>query len=134
MSHEIIVNLIANTTTRLRPDAMIGLTIGAWSGRPIEEPLIWVAVSYATVIFGTAGRRTQGPQRLEAGRVWRPLPPIGRHRYVHKLYALDTVLPVLNPATKATLEKAMHGHILAQCELVGSTSLPDRAVSVKRLP
>jgi Raf kinase inhibitor-like YbhB/YbcL family protein len=48
-----------------------------------------------------------------------PCPPIGRHRYVHKLYALDTVLPVLQPATKAALEKAMHGHILAQGELVG---------------
>jgi len=48
-----------------------------------------------------------------------PCPPIGRHRYFHKLYALDTVLPVLHPATKATLEKAMQGHILAQDELVG---------------
>jgi Raf kinase inhibitor-like YbhB/YbcL family protein len=48
-----------------------------------------------------------------------PCPPIGRHRYVHKLVALDTVLPVLQPATKAALEKAMHGHILAQGELVG---------------
>ena len=48
-----------------------------------------------------------------------PCPPIGRHRYVHKLYALDTVLPLLQPATKAALEKAMQGHILAQCELVG---------------
>ena len=48
-----------------------------------------------------------------------PCPPIGRHRYFHKLYALDTVLPVLNPATKAALESAMRGHILAQCELVG---------------
>jgi len=48
-----------------------------------------------------------------------PCPPIGRHRYVHKLYALDTVLPVLHPATKATLEKAMQGHILARGELVG---------------
>jgi hypothetical protein len=48
-----------------------------------------------------------------------PCPPIGRHRYVHKLYALDTVLPVLQPATKAALEKAMQGHILAQGELVG---------------
>lgn len=48
-----------------------------------------------------------------------PCPPIGRHRYIHKLYALDTVLPVLNPATKANLEKAMHGHILAQSDLVG---------------
>jgi len=48
-----------------------------------------------------------------------PCPPIGRHRYVHKLYALDTVLPVLHPATKAVLEKAMQGHILAKGELVG---------------
>jgi hypothetical protein len=48
-----------------------------------------------------------------------PCPPIGRHRYVHKLYALDTLLPVLQPATKAALEKAMQGHVLAQAELVG---------------
>ena len=48
-----------------------------------------------------------------------PCPPIGRHRYFHKLYALDTVLPDLHFPTKATLEKAMQGHIIAQCELVG---------------
>src|SRR6478609_6038392 len=36
-----------------------------------------------------------------------PAPPIGRHRYFFKLYALDTVLPDLGPATKAKLEKAM---------------------------
>lgn len=48
-----------------------------------------------------------------------PCPPIGRHRYIHKLYALDTQLPVLQVTTKATLEKAMQGHILAQTELVG---------------
>ncbi len=48
-----------------------------------------------------------------------PCPPIGRHRYIHKLYALDTLLPVLQITTKATLEKAMQGHILAQSELVG---------------
>ncbi|MGE5320984.1 MAG: YbhB/YbcL family Raf kinase inhibitor-like protein [Hyphomicrobiaceae bacterium] len=48
-----------------------------------------------------------------------PCPPIGRHRYFHKLYALDILLPVLQPATKASLEKAMQGHILTQSELVG---------------
>jgi Raf kinase inhibitor-like YbhB/YbcL family protein len=48
-----------------------------------------------------------------------PCPPIGRHRYVFKLYALDTVLPALKPATKAELEKAMQGQILARGELVG---------------
>lgn len=49
-----------------------------------------------------------------------PCPPIGRHRYFHKLYALDTVLPDLRRPTKAVLEKAMNGHILGQGELVGT--------------
>lgn len=49
-----------------------------------------------------------------------PCPPIGRHRYFHKLYALDTVLPDLGEPTKAQLEKAMEGHVLARAELVGT--------------
>jgi Raf kinase inhibitor-like YbhB/YbcL family protein len=49
-----------------------------------------------------------------------PCPPIGRHRYFHKLYALDTILPELGKANKAQLEKAMQGHILAHVELVGT--------------
>ena len=53
-----------------------------------------------------------------------PCPPIGRHRYFHKLYALDTVLPDLGKPTKAALEKAMQGHILAKAELVGTYQHP----------
>ena len=49
-----------------------------------------------------------------------PCPPIGRHRYFHKLYALDTLLPDLNNPTKATLEAQMKGHVIAQTELVGT--------------
>ncbi|MBI4508968.1 MAG: YbhB/YbcL family Raf kinase inhibitor-like protein [Deltaproteobacteria bacterium] len=49
-----------------------------------------------------------------------PCPPIGRHRYFFKLYALDTVLPDLKNPTKAALEKAMEGHVLAKLELVGT--------------
>ncbi len=49
-----------------------------------------------------------------------PCPPIGRHRYFHKLYALDAVLGDLGQATKAKLEAAMKGHVLAQAELVGT--------------
>ena len=49
-----------------------------------------------------------------------PCPPIGRHRYFHKLYALDTVLPDLGEPTKAALEKAMQGHVLGKSELVGT--------------
>jgi hypothetical protein len=49
-----------------------------------------------------------------------PCPPIGRHRYFHKLYALDTVLPDLRSPTKSRLEEAMEGHVLAQAELMGT--------------
>jgi Raf kinase inhibitor-like YbhB/YbcL family protein len=49
-----------------------------------------------------------------------PCPPIGRHRYFHKLYALDTILPDLGQPTKAQLEEAVQGHVLAQAELVGT--------------
>lgn len=49
-----------------------------------------------------------------------PCPPIGRHRYFFKLYALDAVLPDLHRPTKAALEQAMRGHVLAQAELVGT--------------
>ena len=48
-----------------------------------------------------------------------PCPPIGKHRYFHKLYALDIVLPDLKKSTKVELEKAMEGHILEKAELIG---------------
>ena len=49
-----------------------------------------------------------------------PCPPIGRHRYFHKLYALDTVLSGLRRPDKAAVEAAMQGHILAQATLIGT--------------
>lgn len=49
-----------------------------------------------------------------------PCPPIGRHRYFHKLYALDALLPGLRRPTKAQVEQAMQGHVLASAELVGT--------------
>lgn len=49
-----------------------------------------------------------------------PCPPIGRHRYFHKLYALDTVLDGLRRPTKPQLEAAMRGHVLAEAQLVGT--------------
>ncbi len=49
-----------------------------------------------------------------------PCPPIGRHRYFHKLYALDVLLPDLQQPTKQVLERAMQGHILEYAELIGT--------------
>ena len=49
-----------------------------------------------------------------------PCPPVGRHRYFFKLYALDVALPDLGQPDKARLERAMKGHVLAQQQLVGT--------------
>jgi Raf kinase inhibitor-like YbhB/YbcL family protein len=49
-----------------------------------------------------------------------PCPPIGRHRYFHRLYALDTSLGRLHLPSKAVLEAAMKGHVLAKAELIGT--------------
>ena len=49
-----------------------------------------------------------------------PTRPSGRHRYFHKLYALDRALPNLGQVTKDKLEAAMKPHIVARAELVGT--------------
>jgi Raf kinase inhibitor-like YbhB/YbcL family protein len=73
----------------------------------------------------------QGARHLPAGTQegsndWKrtgyggPCPPIGRHRYFFKLYALDVALPDLGPATKQQVEAAMQGHVLEKAELMGT--------------
>ena len=54
-----------------------------------------------------------------------PCPPVGRHRYFHKLYALDTTLD-LEKATKAEVEQAMEGHVLASTELIATYQKGDK--------
>jgi Raf kinase inhibitor-like YbhB/YbcL family protein len=49
-----------------------------------------------------------------------PCPPIGRHRYFHTLYAADVALPELGTPTRAELERALEGHVLARAELIGT--------------
>ena len=49
-----------------------------------------------------------------------PCPPIGRHRYFFKLFALDTVLQDLGEPTSATLQAAMEGHVIDATELMGT--------------
>jgi Raf kinase inhibitor-like YbhB/YbcL family protein len=53
-----------------------------------------------------------------------PCPPIGRHRYFYKLYALDVVPPDLGQPSKAALEKAMKNHVIEHAELVGTYQRP----------
>ncbi|WP_455222522.1 YbhB/YbcL family Raf kinase inhibitor-like protein [Kaarinaea lacus] len=89
----------------------------------------WVLYNIPTSVHGL-------PQAIDASELpagtlqgindWRrtgyggPCPPIGRHRYFYKLYALDEKLPDLSRPSKAELEEAMQGHIIAQAELVGT--------------
>jgi hypothetical protein len=56
-------------------------------------------------------------QRAEYGG---PCPPIGRHRYFFKLYAVDIRLPDGWQPTKSQLETAIQGHVLARVELMGT--------------
>lgn len=49
-----------------------------------------------------------------------PCPPVGSHRYFHRLYALDVILGSLAQPTKARIEAAMRGHVIASAQLVGT--------------
>jgi Raf kinase inhibitor-like YbhB/YbcL family protein len=66
-----------------------------------------------------------GPNDFKKTGYGGPCPPIGRHRYFHKLYALDTTLD-LKGATKSQIERAMQGHVLANTELIGTFQKGDR--------
>jgi Raf kinase inhibitor-like YbhB/YbcL family protein len=51
-----------------------------------------------------------------------PCPPSGTHRYFFKMFALDTKLDLKPSARRAELDAAMHGHVLAQGELMARYS------------
>lgn len=99
---------------------------------PAAPKMIWVHwVLYnlppsATGLGENVGSAGLPEGTLEGVNDWKragyggPCPPIGRHRYFHKLYALDTVLPDLGRPTKAELVRAMKGHVLAEVELIGT--------------
>jgi Raf kinase inhibitor-like YbhB/YbcL family protein len=66
-----------------------------------------------------------GPNDFKKTEYGGPCPPIGRHRYFHKLYALDITLD-LRGATKSQIERAMQGHLLASAELIGTYKKGDQ--------
>ena len=72
-------------------------------------------------------READLPQGTQAGlndfkntRYGGPCPPIGRHRYFFRLYALDIELPDLGDVDKLRLLEAMEGHVLGQAEIIGT--------------
>jgi Raf kinase inhibitor-like YbhB/YbcL family protein len=88
----------------------------------------WVLYGMPPMTLGTpegAVKATLPPGTREGKNDWKqtgwrgPCPPIGRHRYFFKLYALDAMLPDLGTPTRAELEKAMEGHVVGQATLMG---------------
>lgn len=98
---------------------------------PAAPRMTWVHWVLYNIPVGTNGLpESVAARELPAGTLqgindWNhpgyggPCPPIGSHRYFHKLFALDVVLPDMKHPTKAVLEKAMQGHIIAHSSLIG---------------
>jgi Raf kinase inhibitor-like YbhB/YbcL family protein len=87
----------------------------------------WVVYDIPPNVSGLPEGATDLPPGAREGRNgWKatgyrgPCPPIGRHRYFHKLFALDTVLPDLGNLDGPALEDAMKGHVLGQATLMGT--------------
>jgi Raf kinase inhibitor-like YbhB/YbcL family protein len=89
----------------------------------------WVLHNIPTDISGLPEGMTSAtlpPGVVEGLNDWKrvgyggPCPPIGRHRYFFKLYALDTVFEGLIAPTKAQVEAAMKGHVIVQSEIMGT--------------
>lgn len=78
------------------------------------------ATGLAEAVRALPAGTLEGINDFKRTRYGGPCPPIGRHRYFHKLYALDVMLPNLNQPNRAALERAMAGHILAQAQLMGT--------------
>lgn len=98
---------------------------------PAAPQRIWTHWVLYDMPAGTHGLAEAGDSQLPAGtRVGKndwgkarwggPCPPIGRHRYFFRLYALDSALGDLHEPDRAALEKAMEGHVLAYAELMGT--------------
>jgi Raf kinase inhibitor-like YbhB/YbcL family protein len=49
-----------------------------------------------------------------------PCPPSGTHRYIARLFALDTELNLKPGAAHHEVESAMEGHILEKAALMGT--------------
>jgi len=93
---------------------------------PKQNYVHWVVYNIPPTVFALPEGLTSAPEGASFGtNDWQrkgfggPCPPIGRHRYIHKIYALDDKLDLPEGATKHDLERAMAGHVLEMAELVG---------------
>jgi Raf kinase inhibitor-like YbhB/YbcL family protein len=91
---------------------------------PAAPKRTWVHYVVTNIPASASGIDSDHPEAIVGPNDWGkrawggPCPPIGRHRYFFKVYALDTTFD--KPMTKAELEAAMTGHILAKGALIGT--------------
>jgi len=76
--------------------------------RGLPEAISALAYPQAINGFGNLGWNGPKPPRGD-----------GAHRYVFRLFALDTLLDVPAGASRDSVEGAMHGHVLAEATLSG---------------
>jgi len=97
---------------------------------PAAPKMTWVHWVLYNIAPG-AGSLPEGAKQLPQGALqglndWKrtgyggPCPPIGRHRYFFKVYALDAVLPNLGQLSKDELEASMKPHVITRAELIGT--------------
>ena len=94
---------------------------------PARTWVHWVLINLPPSISGLSEAASPLPSGALSGlNDWQrtgyggPCPPIGRHRYFFKLYALDARLALRGRPTKADVEQAMRGHVLAEAVLMGT--------------
>jgi Raf kinase inhibitor-like YbhB/YbcL family protein len=94
---------------------------------PTHTHVHWLLYDISPTTPGLKEDQTTPPTGAREGlNGWRkrgygaPCPPVGRHRYVIKLYALDAMLGDLGAPSKDRLQQAMRDHVIAQAELVGT--------------
>jgi hypothetical protein len=94
------------------PDA----PVGTW----VHWVLYNLPAGQTSLVEGVQGVGLQGTNDFRKIGYGGPCPPRGKpHRYFFKLYALDSTADLKPGGSKADLEKAMQGHILAQGQLMG---------------
>lgn len=93
-------------------------------GRTWTHWLVWNLDPKATAIreASVPQNAVQGTTDFGRAKYGGPCPPPGTHRYYFKVYALDIAPSLPSATTKAALEKAMAGHIVAQGSLMGTYS------------
>jgi Raf kinase inhibitor-like YbhB/YbcL family protein len=97
------------------PDATIGVW-DHWVVYNINPATREIPEAANMAGIGTEGKTSWGKTHNYYGG---PCPPFGKHHYRFKLYALNKKLDLPAGADKASVEKAMSGHILDQTMLVG---------------